>query len=105
MTVLEHEIAAERVLMLRYLNRAVDLCQQGYPTGSDVDTAMRLDGGPSAGRLAMLDDLGPGRALKLMADGGVNPAPVMTTLVATGRPGRKTGGGIRVARQNKGASR
>ncbi|MEV0730522.1 3-hydroxyacyl-CoA dehydrogenase NAD-binding domain-containing protein [Polymorphospora sp. NPDC050346] len=91
MTVQEHGIAAGHVLLLRYLNRAAVLCEQGYVTGSAIDTAMRLGCGLAAGPLAMLDDLGLDRVLELMAGAAVTPAPLLTTMARQGLLGRGFG--------------
>ncbi|WFE97552.1 3-hydroxyacyl-CoA dehydrogenase NAD-binding domain-containing protein [Micromonospora sp. WMMD987] len=88
MTVQEHGIAAGHVLLLRYLNRAAILCGQDYVTGSDIDTAMRLGCGLTAGPLAMVDDIGRDRVLELMAAAAVPPAPLLTTRAWPGRPDR-----------------
>ncbi|MEU7616565.1 3-hydroxyacyl-CoA dehydrogenase NAD-binding domain-containing protein [Micromonospora rifamycinica] len=79
MTVQEHGIAAGHVLLLRYLNRAAILCGQGYVTGPDIDTAMRLGCGLTAGPLTMVDEIGLDRVLELMAAAAVPPAPLLTT--------------------------
>lgn len=71
MTVQEHGIAAGHVLLLRYLNRAAILCGQGYVTGPDIDTAMRLGCGLTTGPLTMVDEIGLDRVLELMAAAAV----------------------------------
>ncbi|MEV0569499.1 3-hydroxyacyl-CoA dehydrogenase NAD-binding domain-containing protein [Dactylosporangium sp. NPDC050588] len=91
MTVQEHGIAAGHVLLLRYLNRAAVLCEQGYVSGSAIDTAMRLGCGLTAGPLAMLDGIGVDRALELMAGAAVTPAPLLTAKARQGRAGRGFG--------------
>ena len=91
MTVQEHGIAAGHVLLLRYLNRAAVLCEQGYVPGSAIDTAMRLGCGLAAGPLSTLDGIGFDRVLELMAGEAVTPAPLLTTMARRGRPVRGIG--------------
>ncbi|GAA0467225.1 hypothetical protein Ade02nite_90530 [Paractinoplanes deccanensis] len=87
MTVQEHGIAAGHVLLLRYLNRAAVLCEQGYVPGSALDTAMRLGCGLAAGPLSVMDAIGLGRVLELMAGAAVTPAPLLTAMARQGRLG------------------
>jgi 3-hydroxybutyryl-CoA dehydrogenase len=88
MTVQERGIAAGQVLLLRYLNRAAVLCEQGYVPGSAIDTAMRLGCGLTTGPLSTLDDIGIDRVLEVMAGAAVTPAPLLTTMARQGRLGR-----------------
>ncbi|MEV4496191.1 3-hydroxyacyl-CoA dehydrogenase NAD-binding domain-containing protein [Micromonospora arborensis] len=85
MNVQEQGVAAAHVLLLRYLNRAAVLCGQGYVTGADIDTAMRLGCGLAAGPLTMVDEIGLERVLELMAGAAVTPAPLLTTTAWPGR--------------------
>jgi 3-hydroxybutyryl-CoA dehydrogenase len=54
-------------LLYPHLNDAVRMVQDGYASVADVDTAMTLGCGYPRGPLAMLDELGAGRAHEVLA--------------------------------------
>ncbi|MFE1328690.1 3-hydroxyacyl-CoA dehydrogenase family protein [Streptomyces sp. NPDC058741] len=88
-------------LVLAFLNRAVILLDEGYATRHDIDTAMRLGCGLPAGPLEMLDRMGLDTVharltglWRRTGDTAFEPAPLLSRMVATGRFGRKTGGGF-----------
>ncbi|MEU6806979.1 3-hydroxyacyl-CoA dehydrogenase family protein [Streptomyces neyagawaensis] len=88
-------------LVMAYLNRSVAFLDAGHSTRDDIDTAMRLGCGLPAGPLQLLDTIGLDTARATLTrlhrttgDASFAPAPLLTSLVDSGRLGRKTGEGF-----------
>jgi 3-hydroxybutyryl-CoA dehydrogenase len=88
-------------LSLAYLNSAAAMCEQGYASAGDIDTAMMLGCGMPIGPLAQLDAIGLDVVVDSLAvlaertgDRGYRPAPILSRMVAAGLLGRKTGRGF-----------
>ncbi|MGP3691665.1 3-hydroxyacyl-CoA dehydrogenase family protein [Streptomyces sp. IBSNAI002] len=88
-------------LVLAYLNRAAILCDEGYASARDIDTAMRLGCGLPLGPLETLDLLGIDSVhAALLArwrrtgDCAFEPSPLLSRMVTAGRLGRKSGEGF-----------
>ncbi|MCL2781433.1 MAG: 3-hydroxybutyryl-CoA dehydrogenase [Actinomycetia bacterium] len=89
-------------LLYPYLNDALKMLQARYASADDIDAAMKLGCGYSAGPIETLDRIGLDQALSVQRalyrqsrELGLAPAPLLEQLVAAGRLGRKTGKGIR----------
>jgi 3-hydroxybutyryl-CoA dehydrogenase len=86
-------------LLMGYLNNAIRLCEAGYASQADIDTAMQLGCGLPEGPFAQLDRMGLDVAADTLRALGERdpwylPAPLLTALVAAGRLGRKSGHGF-----------
>lgn len=88
-------------LVLAYLNRAAILCDEGYASPRDIDTAMRLGCGLPLGPLETLDLMGIDSVhAALLArwrrtgDCAFEPSPLLSRMVTAGRLGRKSGEGF-----------
>ncbi|MEU9236967.1 3-hydroxyacyl-CoA dehydrogenase family protein [Streptomyces subrutilus] len=88
-------------LVLAYLNRAAILCDEGYASARDIDTAMRLGCGLPLGPLETLDLMGIDSVhAALLArwrrtgDCAFEPSPLLSRMVTAGRLGRKSGEGF-----------
>lgn len=97
------DTAAEQAVGLvhGYLNRAVDLLDQGWATRDDIDTAMRLGCGQPVGPLELADRIGLDTLRddlnarhRQTGEELFRPAPRLERLVAEGRTGRKSGAGF-----------
>jgi 3-hydroxybutyryl-CoA dehydrogenase len=79
-------------LLLPHINDAIRMCESGYASPADIDTAMRLGCGYPAGPFDIASEIGLPRVLAgieaIYADTrepGLAPAPLLTRLVAAGR--------------------
>lgn len=79
-------------LLLPHINDAIRMCESGYASAADIDTAMRLGCGYPAGPLEIATGMGLPRVLAgieaIYADTrepGLAPAPLLTRLVAAGK--------------------
>ncbi|MDH6113682.1 3-hydroxybutyryl-CoA dehydrogenase [Kitasatospora sp. MAP12-15] len=92
---------AAMALVYGYLNRAVDLYEQGYADAVDIDAAMRLGCGLPYGPLELLDLIGLDTAHEVLTDlhhsvgaAAFAPAPLLTRMVEAGLLGRKSEAGF-----------
>ncbi|MFI5528211.1 3-hydroxyacyl-CoA dehydrogenase family protein [Kitasatospora sp. NPDC051853] len=92
---------AATALVYGYLNRAVDLYEQGYARAGDIDAAMRLGCGLPYGPLELLDRIGLDTAHEVLTGlhqsvgaASFAPAPLLTRMVEAGLLGRKTESGF-----------
>lgn len=88
-------------LLIGYLNRAVQLYQDGFATREEIDAAMVEQAGYPLGPLALLDLVGLDVSLAVLVrmydetkDRRLAPAPLLRQLVSAGMLGRKTGRGF-----------
>ena len=88
-------------LLFPYLNRAVKLLESGAATRDDIDTAMKGGCNFPMGPLELLDLVGLDTSLSIIealhaasGDDAEVPAPMLATLVADGKLGRKSGAGF-----------
>ncbi|UUU45042.1 3-hydroxyacyl-CoA dehydrogenase family protein [Streptomyces sp. NBC_00162] len=88
-------------LVLAYLNRAAILCDEGYASARDIDTAMRLGCGLPLGPLETLDLMGVDSVHAALlsrwrrtGDCAFEPSPLLSRMVTAGRLGRKSGEGF-----------
>lgn len=79
-------------LLLPHINDAIRMCESGYASPADIDTAMRLGCGYPAGPFEIASRIGLPRVLAgieaIYADTrepGLAPAPLLRRLVAAGR--------------------
>jgi 3-hydroxybutyryl-CoA dehydrogenase len=72
-------------LLLPYLNDALAMVGDGYASADDVDTAMREGCGFPRGPVEEADARGLGAVLAGLRELGVQPAPLLQSLVADGR--------------------
>jgi 3-hydroxybutyryl-CoA dehydrogenase len=79
-------------LLLPHINDAIRMCESGYASAADIDTAMRLGCGYPAGPLEIATGIGLPRVLAgieaIYADTrepGLAPAPLLTRLIAAGK--------------------
>ncbi|MGW0537773.1 3-hydroxyacyl-CoA dehydrogenase family protein [Streptomyces sp. NPDC003032] len=84
-----------------YLNRAVRLHERDRVHRADIDTAMRLGCGLPLGPFQLLDRIGLDSAAAVLddlaartGDASFAPAPLLGTMIARDRLGRKTGRGF-----------
>lgn len=89
-------------LLMPYLNQAINEFDTGLASAADIDEAVRLGLGYPKGPLELLDLIGldthlhaTGAAFHDTADARFAPPPLLRRLVAAGRLGRKSRGGIR----------
>ncbi len=88
-------------LLTPYLFDAVRLLEQGFASAEDIDTAAHLGLGHPMGPLALLDLIGLDTMLSVgevlfeeFRDERYAPPPLLRRMVASGRLGRKSGGGF-----------
>ncbi|WP_327364765.1 3-hydroxyacyl-CoA dehydrogenase family protein [Streptomyces sp. NBC_01296] len=88
-------------LVLAYLNRAAILCDEGYASAGDIDTAMRLGCGLPRGPLETLDLMGIDSVHSALlsrwrrtGDCAFEPSPLLSRMVTAGLLGRKNGEGF-----------
>lgn len=90
-------------VLMPYLNQAVRELDRGLASAGDIDAAVRLGLGYPKGPLELLDLIGldthlyaTSSAFEETADTRFAPPPLLRRLVAAGRLGRKSGGGLRM---------
>lgn len=89
-------------LLFPYLNAAIRMLEREGGTAKAIDDAVTGRFGFPMGPFALLDTVGLDVSLAIQRsldrsypDQGLSPAPMLTSLVAAGRLGRKSGGGFR----------
>jgi 3-hydroxybutyryl-CoA dehydrogenase len=88
-------------LLIPMINEAVALLDEKVAEAKDIDTAMKLGAGHPMGPLELADLIGLDVCLAIMeslreglGDERYRPHPLLASMVAQGRLGRKTGGGF-----------